>query len=148
MELRVKKLHPDAILPTKAYPGDLGWDLYACESLVLERKETSLVSTGIAIAFPSGYGGLIRDRSSIATKRELFVVAGVIDNGYRNEIKVAFYNPGHVDSGWYEPYRDVINVGDKIAQLILLPVFNPALIEVSEFEDETVRGEKGFGSSG
>ena len=87
--MKVKKLVDTAILPTKAHTGDLGYDLYAQQPLAIFPGEVKLVSTGISIEFPEGYGALLRDRSSVATKQYLFVVAGVIDNGYTGEIKIA-----------------------------------------------------------
>ena len=120
--------------------GDLGYDLYSDETVSLWCGETKLISTGIAIQFPNGYGGIIRDRSSIATKRHLFTVAGVIDNGYVGEIKVAIYNA----SDGYE----VIHKGEKFAQLILIPTVDFTIERVDELISADQRGESGFGSTG
>ena len=138
--MKVKRLSENAILPQKAHAGDLGYDLFCSEEVMIWPGETKLVSTGIAIQFPDGYGGFIRDRSSVATKLQLFTVAGVIDNGYTGEIKVAF----HSTSDKFEQ----IHEGDKIAQLILIPTVDFAVEEVSELESLDGRGEKGFGSTG
>jgi dUTP pyrophosphatase len=138
--MKVKKLVSDATLPTKAHAGDLGYDLYATEQVTVWGGETKLVSTGIAIQFPEGYGGIIRDRSSVATKQKLFVVAGVIDNGYTGEIKVALFNS---EDGFKTIYR-----GDKIAQLILIPTVDFSVEEVSEISSSDGREGKGFGSTG
>jgi dUTP pyrophosphatase len=138
--MKVKKLSHHARLPQKAHAGDLGYDLFAAEYATIHEGETKLISTGIAIQLPEGYGAIIRDRSSVATKRNLFVVAGVIDNGYTGEIKVAF----HSTSDKFEQ----IHEGDKIAQLILIPTVDFAVEEVSELESLDGRGEKGFGSTG
>jgi dUTP pyrophosphatase len=118
----------------------LGYDLYANAQVSLYPDETLLVKTGIAIGFPAGYGGIIRDRSSIATKKKLFVVAGIIDNGYTGEIQVALHNGG----------QDVktVYIGDKIAQLILIPTVDFAVEEVTELTSEDGRGSNGFGSTG
>ena len=90
--MKIKRLSEDALLPVKAHAGDLGYDLFASEDTILYPGETTLIPTGVAIQFPDGYGALIRDRSSVATKRNLFVVAGVIDNGYVGEIMIALHN--------------------------------------------------------
>jgi dUTP pyrophosphatase len=138
--MKVKRLSEVAILPAKAYAGDLGYDLFASEEVVLVAGQTKLVPTGIAIQFPEGYGGLLRDRSSVATKRNLFVVAGVIDNGYIGEIMIAL--PNSTDG--YER----ISVGEKIAQLILIPTVNFSVEEVNEVFSADARGIGGFGSTG
>ena len=102
--------------------------------------QTRLIPTGIAIQFPEGYGGLLRDRSSVATKRNLFVVAGVIDNGYIGEIMIALHN----STDGFER----IMVGEKIAQLILIPTVNFTVEEVDELVSADERGTGGFGSTG
>ena len=138
--MKVKRLSENSVLPTKAHAGDLGYDLYASEEVVLMAGQTKLVPTGIAIQFPEGYGGLLRDRSSVATKRNLFVVAGVIDNGYIGEIMIALHN----STDGYER----IMVGEKIAQLILTPTVNFTVEEVDELVSADERGTGGFGSTG
>ncbi len=138
--MKVKKLFFDAGLPQKAHAGDLGYDLFSLGVTTIYPGQTELVGTGICIQFPEGYGALIRDRSSVATKRNLFVVAGVIDNGYTGEIKVALHNSG----------EDVqrIGHGEKIAQLILVPTVDFIVEEVTELESSDGRNDKGFGSTG
>lgn len=138
--MKVKKLFVDAQLPQKAHAGDLGYDLFSLGVTTIYPGQTTLVSTGVCVQFPEGYGALIRDRSSVSTKRNLFVVAGVIDNGYTGEIKVALHNAG----------EDVqrINNAEKIAQLILIPTVDFSVEEVEEIESLDGRGEKGFGSTG
>jgi len=138
--MKVKRLQEDAVLPTKAQDGDLGYDLYANEDITLYPVATELVSTGVSIQFPKGFGGLIKDRSSIATKKKVFTVAGVIDNGYTGEIKIAMFNS--------TPYRINFNKGDKIAQLVLIPVTDFQIEEVDEVVTNDGRGEGGFGSTG
>jgi dUTP pyrophosphatase len=136
--LRVKKLSPDAKLPTKAHAGDLGYDLYCLEDTTILKDTITLVRTGIACGFPAGYGGIIKDRSSVATKMRLEVWAGVIDNAYIGEIKVAFYNPFTTQ---------VFSAGDKIAQMVLVATLDEEVVEVDDLI-ETSRGDKGFGSTG
>lgn len=138
--MKVKKLRKFATLPSKAHDGDLGYDLFAAISSDIMPDETKLVPTGIAIQFPYGFGGIIKDRSSVATKRSLFTVAGVIDNGYIGEIHVAFHNAS----------KEVveINIGDKIAQLVLTPVATARVEEVEELVQQDQRGAGGFGSTG
>lgn len=138
--MKVKKLFFDAQLPQKAHAGDLGYDLFSLGVTTIYPGQTELVGTGVCIQFPDGYGALIRDRSSVATKRNLFVVAGVIDNGYTGEIKVALHNAG----------EDVqrIGHGEKISQLILIPTVNFTVEEVADIESSDGRNNKGFGSTG
>jgi len=138
--MKVKRLHEQAQLPTKAHSGDLGYDLFSTDQVTLLAGETKLISTGIAIEFPVGYGGLLRDRSSVATKRGLFVVAGVIDNGYTGEILVALYNS---NEGFQTIYK-----GDKIAQLLLIPTVHFPVEEVKEISSSDGRNANGFGSTG
>lgn len=120
--------------------GDAGFDLRAAESLVIEAGQQVLVSTGLKVAIPGGYVGLIRDRSSMAVKR-VYSHAGVIDAGYRGEVKIVLSNHGS------EGYQ--IEQGAKIAQMIVVPCLD-GLIEVLAEEKlgSTERGEGGFGSTG
>jgi dUTP pyrophosphatase len=138
--MKVKKLFDNAILPTKAHAGDLGYDLYAQAPMVIYPGDVGLVPTGISVQFPEGYGALLRDRSSVATKQYLFVVAGVIDNGYTGEIKIALYNSS----------EEIVNIteGSKIAQMILIPTVNFEIEEVTETTSVDGRGSNGFGSTG
>jgi dUTP pyrophosphatase len=137
--LKVKRLFQDAVLPQKAHAGDLGYDLFAAEAVTIFPDETIIISTGIAIQFPEGYGGFIKDRSSVSTKHSVFAVAGVIDNGYVGEIKVALHNAG--EDPWY------CVVGSKIAQLVLIPTVNFGVQEVTELVAPDQRGVGGFGST-
>jgi dUTP pyrophosphatase len=138
--MKIKRLSEAAVLPQKAHAGDLGYDLFASEEITVWAGQTKLVPTGIAIQFPEGYGALLRDRSSVATKRGLFVVAGVIDNGYIGEIKIALHN----STNGFER----ISAGEKIAQLILIPTVNFNVEEVDELVSADQRGTGGFGSTG
>ncbi|MGB7556051.1 MAG: dUTP diphosphatase [Candidatus Korobacteraceae bacterium] len=136
--LKVKKLSPDAVLPTVAHPGeDIGYDLYSSEDVTVAARSAAGVHTGIAIEFVPAAGGIVKTRSGLAKKR-LLCNAGVIDAGYRGEIIVLMENLGD------EPY--FIRKGDKIAQLLEHPFLAHEVVE-DELSD-AARGAKGFGSSG
>ena len=136
--LKVKRLSPDAVLPTVAHPGeDIGYDLYSREDLTIEAHGAAGVHTGIAIEFVPAAGGIVKTRSSLARQR-LMCNAGVIDAGYRGEIIVLMENLGD------EPYS--IRKSDKIAQLLEHPFLAAEVVE-GELGD-AVRGKKGFGSTG
>ncbi len=136
--LKVKRLLPDAVLPTVAHPGeDIGYDLYSAEDITLPRRGAAGVHTGIAIEFAPTAGGIVKTRSGMAKKR-LMCNAGVIDAGYRGEVIVLMENLGD------EPYQ--IRKGDKIAQLLEHPFLAGEVVE-DELSD-AARGAKGFGSSG
>jgi dUTP pyrophosphatase len=136
--LKVKKLSPDAVLPTVAHPGeDIGYDLYSAEELTIAAHGAAGVPTGIAIEFVPTAGGIVKTRSGLAKKR-LMCNAGVIDAGYRGEIIVLMENLGD------EPYT--IRKGDKIAQLLEHRFLAGEAVE-GELSDAS-RGSKGFGSSG
>ncbi len=136
--LKVKRLTPDATLPTVAHPGeDIGYDLYSSEDLTIAARGSAGVHTGIAIEFSPAAGGIVKTRSGMAKKR-LMCNAGVIDAGYRGELIVLMENLGD------QPYS--IRKGDKIAQLLEHPFLAGEVVE--EELTEAVRGVKGFGSSG
>jgi dUTP diphosphatase len=136
--LKVKKLAPDAVLPTVAHPGeDIGYDLYSCEDITIAAHGAAGVHTGIAIEFAPRAGGIVKTRSGLAKKR-LVCNAGVIDAGYRGEIVVLMENLG---DDRYE-----IRKGDKIAQLLEHPFLAGEVVE-GEL-GEAARGAKGFGSTG
>ena len=137
--LKIKKLTPDAQIPTKAHPGDLGFDLYASESEVLNPDEVTLVPCGIAVQFPNGFGGIIKDRSSMAL-RGILTCGGVIDNGYRGPIGVL------MRSVW--EHGVIVSKGQKIAQIVLVSTSDSFSIEEVFEVDENVRGSRGFGSTG
>lgn len=136
--LKVKKLIPSAHLPEKARAGDLGFDLFAAGRMVIPAGQMRPVGTGIAVEFPPGWGGIVKDRSSMAMKR-LTISAGVIDNGYRGEIKILISN--------HSGTEHIIEPDQKIAQLIPCPVTDWKAEEEQELND-THRGEGGFGSTG
>jgi dUTP pyrophosphatase len=136
--LKVKKLSPEAMLPTVAHPGeDIGYDLYSAEDLTLPPRGAAGVHTGIAIEFVPAAGGIVKTRSGMAKKR-LMCNAGVIDAGYRGEIIVLMENLGDA------PYD--IHKGDKVAQLLEHRFLADEVVE--EQLSEAARGAKGFGSSG
>tara|TARA_B100000745_G_scaffold297352_1_gene244174 strand:- start:314 stop:736 length:423 start_codon:yes stop_codon:yes gene_type:complete len=139
MELKVKKLSRNARLPSKVNQDDAGWDLYASEDVIIEPSERVLIGTDIAMAIPENYVGLIWDRSGMATKRGVHRFAGVIDSGYRGEIKVCLWNASD--------QHCIINKGERMAQLLVQPAPHLPLIEVQSL-DYTERGGRGFGSSG
>ncbi|NPA80906.1 MAG: dUTP diphosphatase [Thermotogae bacterium] len=137
MRIKVKKVHPRALLPTKAYPGDLGYDLYALERVVLKPLRPVAVRTGVAVELPDGWGALVKDRSSLALKG-IHALGGVIDNGYRGEIRVILVALAE---------EVVLEAGSKIAQLVPVRTTDWEIVEVEELSDSH-RGERGFGSSG
>jgi dUTP pyrophosphatase len=138
MKIFIKKLHKDAKLPTRAHHDDAGMDLYALGSHTVNPHETAIISTGISIKNESGYVGLILDKSSIASKG-LRTLGGVIDASYRGEWKVIIHNLSD------EAYT--FEDGHKVAQILIQKVELPELVEVEDL-DETIRGGRGFGSSG
>lgn len=140
IKVRFKKLHPDAVIPSYAKPGDGGMDLTAISKEWDSEKELLKLGTGLAMEIPEGYVGLIFPRSSIInTALMLKNAVGVIDSGYRGEVSF-FFDPGNRPRKNYE-------VGDRIGQLIIIPY--PAIEpEESSELSETVRGSDGFGSSG
>lgn len=149
MELKVKKLHLDAKLPTRAYEGDNGYDLYSNVDIYLSPNQVTRIDTDIALGFPEGWGGMIKDRSSLAVKG-LMVSGGIIDSRYIGPISVlmTFICPevedvvmGDVVMGYQ------IKKGDKIAQLIPIQVIDWGIEEVNGSLSSTERGNKGFGSS-
>jgi dUTP pyrophosphatase len=137
--IAIKKLHPDAKLPEYAHPDDAGMDFYASESITLQPNERTAVPTGIALAIPSGFVGLLWDKSGMAVKHGLKTMAGVIDAGYRGEIKIILHNLSN------QPYT--FERGTKVAQMLIQPVHQKRLIEVEDL-DSTNRGTGGFGSTG
>ena len=142
-KIKVKLLRPGAKLPTYGTEFSAGADLYACleEDIVIAPGETKKIPTGIAMELPVGYAGLICARSSMGTKKGLAPAnkVGVVDSDYRGEFLVFLHNHGT------EP--QTICGGDRIAQLLVTPVFTPGFIEADELSD-TMRGGGGFGSTG
>jgi dUTP pyrophosphatase len=141
MTLRVTRLDDRATLPSRAYPDDAGLDLYALEAVELGPGERAAVPTGIAVEIPAGQAGLVLPRSGLAHRHGVALVnaPGLIDSGYRGEIRVLLLNTDRV-----EPVRLV--AGDRIAQLVLIRVETTEVIEVAELA-ASERGAGGFGSS-
>lgn len=139
--LIVEKLDINALLPTKAIEGDLGYDLYSLEAGCIYPNDMRLVRTGIRVKFPPGFGGIFKDKSGVAYNRKLTVRAGVIDNGYRGELMILLKNE-HPEGIAY------FSAGDKIAQLLPVEVFEFDVEEGKVDTEETTRGQNGFGSTG
>jgi dUTP pyrophosphatase len=142
VSLRVTRLDPRATLPTRAYPGDAGLDLYAVEQAVLAPGERASIPTGIAIEIPDGQAGLVLPRSGLAAKHGIAIVnaPGLIDAGYRGELRVLLLNTDRA-----QPFT--VASGDRIAQLVLVQVTMPEVAEVEQLAPSE-RGGGGFGSSG
>jgi dUTP pyrophosphatase len=140
-ELAFQRLRDDAVLPERAYDGDAGLDLAACERVELEPGARAVVGTGVAVAIPDGHAGFVQPRSGLAARHGIAVVnsPGLVDSGYRGELKVVLLNTDRV-----EPF--VVEPGMRIAQLVVVPVATPRPVEVQELPTSE-RGEKGFGSS-
>lgn len=141
IELEITKVRADARLPERAYTGDAGLDLAACEPVSLGPGERAVVPTGLAVAIPEGYAGFVQPRSGLAARHGITIVnaPGLIDSGYRGEIQVVLLNTDRDETFSAEP-------GERIAQLVVLAVPEVALLEVDELS-ESERGVRGFGSS-
>ncbi|HLY48027.1 MAG TPA: dUTP diphosphatase [Solirubrobacteraceae bacterium] len=140
--LRVRRLHPEARLPTRAYDGDAGLDLYAVEEATLAPGERASVGTGIAVEIPAGQAGLVLPRSGLAARHGIALVnaPGLIDAGYRGEVRVLLLNTDR-----QAPFS--VAAGERVAQLVLIRVETPEVTEVTELAAST-RGSGGFGSTG
>jgi dUTP pyrophosphatase len=141
IELPIQRLREDAIVPERAYSGDAGLDLAACERVELGPGERALVGTGLAVAIPDGYAGFVQPRSGLAARHGLTIVnsPGLVDSGYRGELRVVLLN-----TDAREPF--VVEPGMRIAQLVVLPIPELDLVEVDELP-ASERGVRGFGSS-
>lgn len=143
MKIEIKKLQESAVLPERGSASAAGYDLFACmeEDVVIKPHETKMIGTGLAAAIPEGYFGGIFARSGLSSKEGLRPAncTGVVDADYRGEIKVALHNDSEVER--------VVTVGEKIAQLVVLPFLSAEFDEV-ETLSETQRGAGGFGSTG
>lgn len=139
--LNTKKLYHEGLLPEYAHEGDAGMDLHSTETFRLYPRERRLVPTGIAVAIPDGYAGFVQPRSGLAVKSGVTVLntPGLIDSGYRGEIKVCLINLGT------QPVD--FKIGSRIAQLVVLPVARVDVRKVDDLDD-TERGADGFGSTG
>jgi len=141
IELPIARVRPDAVVPRRAYAGDAGLDLAACEPAVLAPGERATVGTGLAVAIPEGHAGFVQPRSGLAARHGITVVnsPGLIDSGYRGEIRVVLLNTDESETFVVEP-------GMRIAQLVVLALPEVELVEVDELPTSE-RGVRGFGSS-
>ena len=142
IEIPIRRLREDAVVPGRAYEGDAGVDLVACERHELGPGERALVGTGIAVAVPKGYAGFVQPRSGLAARHGITIVntPGLIDSGYRGELRVTLLNTDRE-----HPFT--VEAGMRIAQLVVVPVPGIELVEVDELP-VSERGAAGFGSSG
>lgn len=142
MRLRFRRLSEAARAPARAHDGDAGYDLHAAETAVIAPGDRASVGTGIALALPEGHAALVVPRSGLAARHGVALVnaPGLIDPGYRGEVRVLLLNTDR-----REPFR--VEPGDRIAQLLVVPVEGPELEETDAL-DETARGAGGFGSTG
>ncbi len=142
MRLAVRRLHPAATLPSRAYAGDAGFDLHAAEEVTLEAGERASVRTGLAVELPERHAGLVLPRSGLAWRHGIALVnaPGLIDAGYRGEVRVLLLNTDLAHAFTVAP-------GDRIAQLLVVRAEVPDVIEVDELAGSE-RGERGLGSSG
>jgi dUTP pyrophosphatase len=142
VELPVAKLTDDATLPTRAHEGDAGLDLYACDAAHLGPGERWSVGTGVGVEIPEGHAGLVLPRSGLAREHGIAIVnsPGLIDSGYRGELRVLLLNTDPAETFRIEP-------GDRIAQLVITPIVLAEPVEVDSL-NESMRGGEGFGSSG
>jgi dUTP pyrophosphatase len=141
IELPVRRLREDATLPAQAYAGDAGLDLSACERHEVAPGERAVIATGLAVEIPDGYGGFVLPRSGLAARHGITILnaPGLIDSGYRGEVKVVFHNTDRAETF-------VVEAGMRIAQLVVLPVPDVGVVEQDELASSE-RGDRGFGSS-
>ena len=141
IELPIQRLREDAVLPAQAYEGDAGLDLAAAEGVELAPGARAVVGTGLAVAIPDGYAGFVQPRSGLAARHGISVVnsPGLIDSGYRGEIRVVLLNTDRT-----EPFS--VEAGMRIAQLVVVPVPAVSVLETDELPGSE-RGARGFGSS-
>jgi dUTP pyrophosphatase len=139
--VQLRRLHPAAVVPERAYTGDAGLDLSACERVELRPGERAVVPTGLAVAIPEGYAGFVQPRSGLAARHGITIAntPGLVDSGYRGELRVILLN-----TDAHEPF--VVEPGMRIAQLVVLPV-PEVIVELVDDLPESDRGVRGFGSS-
>ena len=141
IELAIRRLRADAIIPERAYSGDAGLDLAACERVELRPGERAIVGTGLAVAIPEGYAGFVQPRSGLAARHGITIVntPGLVDSGYRGELRVILLNTDTAETF-------AVERGMRIAQLVIVPLPEFELLEVDALP-ESERGVRGFGSS-
>jgi dUTP pyrophosphatase len=139
MKLLIKRVHPDAKIPSYAHPGDAGMDLFALERTALKPGERLAVRTGVSMEIPEGHVGLIWDKSGIAIKNGLKTLGGVVDAGYRGEVLIGMINLSQTEY--------IFEAGHKVAQVLIQKIERPDVEEASELSD-TSRGHGAFGSTG
>ena len=139
MEIKVKKLHPEAKLPSYAHSGDAGMDLYALEDAEVLPGQVAKVRSGLSFELPEGHVGLCWDKSGVSANHKIKTLSGVLDAGYRGELLMCVINLGSE--------AHIFNKGDKVLKMLIQKVEHPEIIEVSELT-ETARGDGGFGSTG
>lgn len=141
IDLPIRKLRDDAVVPVRAYDGDAGLDLASCERVVVDPGERATVGTGLAVAIPDGYAGFVQPRSGLAAHHGITIVntPGLVDSGYRGELRIVLLNTDAREQFVVEP-------GMRIAQLVVLPVARVEPAEVEELPGSE-RGVRGFGSS-
>ncbi|MBF9297489.1 dUTP pyrophosphatase [Staphylococcus schleiferi] len=170
--LEIKLLSENATMPTRDRL-DAGYDIYSAETVILEPQEKAVIKTDVAVNIPEGYVGLLTSRSGVSSKTHLVIETGKIDAGYQGNLGINIKNDME-DDGITSLYEDLddelvsvldikgncvnegegarkvykINKGDKLAQLVIVPIWTPELKEVEEFSSESERGEQGFGSTG
>ncbi|EOD7729328.1 dUTP diphosphatase [Staphylococcus aureus] len=170
--LQVKLLSKDARMPERNHKTDAGYDIFSAETVVLEPQEKAVIKTDVAVSIPEGYVGLLTSRSGVSSKTYLVIETGKIDAGYHGNLGINIKNDAQVYLTTNEQCFDIqgemensfvnnakkkpftindyyeIYKGDKLAQLVIVPIWTPELKQVEEFESVSERGEKGFGSSG
>ncbi|WP_419790364.1 dUTP pyrophosphatase [Staphylococcus chromogenes] len=165
-QLQIKLLSENATLPTRNHATDAGFDIYSAETITLEPQEKALIATDIAVNIPKGYVGLLTSRSGVSSKTYLVVETGKIDAGFTGNMKINIKNDSQKFDIKEDAYFDIqhkfqhgyiselintkytVHRGDKLAQLVIVPIVTPQLQVVDEFSEVSERGEKGFGSSG
>lgn len=168
--LQIKLLSENATMPTRANATDAGYDIYAAETKILEPQEKVIIKTDVAVNIPKGYVGLLTSRSGVSSKTYLVIETGKIDSGFHGNMGINIKNDAeYIDMsnnmlvsgiGIFDikgkttsqfnkiPNTYKINQGDKLAQLVIVPIWTPELEEVTEFDTESTRGTNGFGSTG
>ncbi|UXU66008.1 dUTP pyrophosphatase [Staphylococcus agnetis] len=166
-QLQIKLLSKNATLPTRNHSTDAGFDIYAAETVILEPQEKALIATDIAVNIPKGYVGLLTSRSGVSRDTHLVVETGKIDAGFQGHMQINIKNDHEDNKGetifkrdlkdkiiiedgrhLYKQGTYVINKGERLGQLVIVPIVTPELQEVEKFDDVSARGAKGFGSSG